>query len=179
MARAKYQGSTLTADIKARIVDALKNGSFFTQACRAAGISPLTGEDWLKKAKTDDPGGLYAVFAEECENASAIYEVRALALLQKAAEGTATTPGDWRAALEVLKRRAPERWGDSQRIEMAMQKVAKDEIVREVLKAVQDAIYELAPNSFVDGNSARRLYENILERLGGTGSSGGALPAPS
>lgn len=81
-----------------QLIQNLKDGATIRDACRSVGISEDTFAAWKKK---------YPEFADSVEQAEAGVAIVCTRSVIRAAEG-----GDWRAALEYLKRRRRE-WGDS------------------------------------------------------------------
>ena len=76
-------------------------------AAKAAGVSRQTVYNWLERGRAARSGKLRA-FADAVDQAEAEAEVTAVACIRTAMEA-----GDWRAAVEYLKRRHPDRWGGS------------------------------------------------------------------
>ncbi len=100
------------------ICAALKGGNTRRTASIRAGIHPSQFYRWLDA---------HASFREAVEQAEAECEAACVAVMLIAAKG-----GDWRAALEWLKRRRPQEW--SERIEHAG--VDDQPIVVKVLRGV-------------------------------------------
>jgi transposase len=93
----------LTAQLQEKVVQAIRAGNYAEIACRAAGISPSSYYRWMERGE-QDPGTIYAGFAEAVRLAEAESEVHAVALVRRAMSD------DWRAALAYLERRHPARW---------------------------------------------------------------------
>lgn len=96
--------SKLTPKLTETICAFIRTGNFAKVAAEAAGISEATFYRWLS-----DEGDQFREFQESVARASAEAEVAAVEVLQAAFQD------DWRAALEFLKRRFPERWQDRSR----------------------------------------------------------------
>lgn len=81
----------LTPEIQKKIVKALKEGSFFSTACEAAGVPAATGNEWLCRGRgTDskrDDREPFASFAEAIKKAEHEAEKAAIARIQQAAKG--------------------------------------------------------------------------------------------
>jgi hypothetical protein len=96
----------LTPEVHKAVVDALEIGATRVDAAGAAGIDYTTFLNWMERGEKDGKGIFFKFF-----KASALAEYRArlkyLKVIQKAADD-----GDWRAALEYLKRRDRQNWGD-------------------------------------------------------------------
>ena len=104
--------SKLTPATRRRLLDALRCGSHYEPACRAAGISFQTFRNWLARGEREQ-SGQYFDFLEAVKKAEAAAELRALRLWNKA------MPDDWRAAKDFLERRHSKRWNDRQQPESA------------------------------------------------------------
>jgi transposase-like protein len=93
----------LTPEVHQRIVQYVRAGNFRITAAAAAGISPVTLRDWLRRgARGEAP---FDSFREDVDAAEAQAEARLVTLVAKAAEH------DWRAAAWHLERRVHKRWG--------------------------------------------------------------------
>jgi hypothetical protein len=93
-----------TPETAAAIVEFLKTGASRTDAARAAGICHDTFREW---AKEDEAFGETVEQAEsECAN------IMAKRLYDEAKK----SDGDWRAAMEWLKRRRREDWSERQEL---------------------------------------------------------------
>lgn len=100
----------LTPETHAAIEKALKIGSTRKDAAGAAGIVYTTFLDWMQAGETAKSGALYE-FYNACTKAEHTARLNYLNTIAKAAQD-----GDWRAALEYLKRRDPDNWGDKQAV---------------------------------------------------------------
>lgn len=102
----------LTKKVEAAIVQSVRNGNYSEVAARAAGISPTTMRNW--RARGEEGGAKnapYVRFLAALTRAEAEAEERAVKAL-----GDAFSE-DWRAAVEYLKRKNPERWSATERLE--------------------------------------------------------------
>lgn len=106
----------LTPERQEKIVGAIREGNYFVAACRAAGISELTGYEWLRRgtnrARNRPTNELFARFAK------AVAEAEAAAELKIVGEWRSKVPGSWEAAKEFLARRYPERWSPTYKHEV-------------------------------------------------------------
>lgn len=112
------------------IIEALEAGSYFDDACAAAGIHESTGYDWLSRGRTasgiKNPAKAerpFIEFAEAVEKARAGAVVFAITVIRKAAQGEpAEYDGDghlvkgergpqWTAAAWYLERTRPQKFG--------------------------------------------------------------------
>jgi len=99
--------TTFDEQVAERLVTMLRAGNYLGVAVSAAGVPMSTFKDWLRRGrsqKLDDRP--FAVFREKVESARAEGEARMVAVIARAAQ-----EGDWRAAITLLEREFPERWG--------------------------------------------------------------------
>lgn len=108
----------MTIERRAKIIERLRAGCTRTAACQSVGISYDTLLLWLKNSEP---------FATEVQQAEADAEVR---MTTRIAAEVVKPDGDWRAALEWLKRRRPQDWGERLQI---IKQIAQD--VREASTA--------------------------------------------
>ena len=98
----------LTPELQERVCQLLRAGNFVDAAVKAAGISPATHYDWIKRG---DPGRRAKKDARDrayrAEVEAALDAVEANALEQIA---FAARNGQWRAAAWYLERAHPDRW---------------------------------------------------------------------
>lgn len=102
----------LTSETHDSIVKDIGNGVTFVDAAGAAGIEYTTFRDWMKRGEVETKG-IYYNFYHACKAAQAQARKRFTLVIAKAA-----SEGDWRAALEYLKRHDPENWGDKSDINL-------------------------------------------------------------
>jgi transposase len=96
------------------ILNSLKSGNYATTAAASAGIAQKTYYEWLKRgraegAEEDDPE--YFEFVQAVEKAEAYAEAQAVAAIKRS--------DDWRAHMEYLARRFPDRWGKQEKLELS------------------------------------------------------------
>ena len=97
----------LTPETQAAIIEALSIGATYKDAAEAAGVDYVTFNNWMIAGEQAKAGKFFEFFylVRRTEaNARNNY----LRTIKEAAEG-----GDWRAALEYLKRRDRANWGDN------------------------------------------------------------------
>lgn len=98
----KGQPLKLTAKVSKIICDAIRAGNYPSVACRAAHISLDSLARWRKRgAAGEEP---FAQFLRDLQQAEDDHEVAAVKAVHRAGKQ------DWRAHLEILSRRHPERW---------------------------------------------------------------------
>ena len=96
----------LTAAGSDRLVAMFTAGALIADACRSIGLDVETFMGWMKRGESDDPADAqYAALRARVETARANAQVRAVAIISRAAES------DWRAASWYLERSDPEHWG--------------------------------------------------------------------
>jgi hypothetical protein len=106
MARAGRR-SKLDDVIRDAIIRALSIGATYKDAAEAAGVHYDTFNRWMKMGE-EAKSGKFHDFYESVRRVEAETRNRYLAVIAKAAH-----EGDWRAALEYLKRRDRANWGDN------------------------------------------------------------------
>lgn len=99
--------SKLTPETQAVIIEAILYGSTYRDAAESAGVDYNTFNEWRKKGE-DAKSGQYHEFNEAVTVANATCARNMVRIIQSAA-----AKGDWKAALEWLKRRRRDDWGDS------------------------------------------------------------------
>lgn len=106
----------LNQAVQDQIVQMIRAGNYFSVACRAAGVSISAATDWMMTGETGGPlkpRPIYRRFAEAVREAEAAAEAHAVLIVRKA-----INEGDARAAMEYLRRRHSERWGDRGQIQV-------------------------------------------------------------
>lgn len=98
----------LTPEVQDKICNLIRAGHYFNTAAAASGVHPKTFQEWKAKGEVAK-GGLYREFWHAVKEAEGQSELLLVDRILK--EGGA------KGALEVLKRRFPERWGDRHRLE--------------------------------------------------------------
>jgi len=118
--------SKLNAVTKARLLTAIKRGAHLDVACRSAGVEYATVCEWRQRGEGRHPTRKatkeYAEFAEEITRAIADSEMALLTTIRQAAEVDAVH------ARWILERRFPERWANTQRIELQVDERVRTEI---------------------------------------------------
>ena len=103
--------SKLSAEVRERIVTAIRAGNYADAAAQAAGISPSTYYRWMARGERERAGAFRA-FREAVVRAEAEAEVHAVAIVRRA------MAEDWRAAVAYLERRHAGRWRRQQTTEL-------------------------------------------------------------
>jgi transposase len=104
----------LTPEVQKKIVEAIQLGNYTDVAAQYAGIDRATFYRWMEKGKQDDADPAHKAFVEAVENAQATAEVRAVVLINRAAN-----EGVWQAAAWFLERTRPKRYGRFDRNELS------------------------------------------------------------
>ena len=109
------------------MVGFIRSGCFVSRACTLAGVSRGAYYDWKKKgleARERDRTNIYSEFLEAIEMADADVEVALVSQISR--------DKSWRAKLEILKRRFPERWGDCRQARIPDQIAYASPMIRNV-----------------------------------------------
>lgn len=97
----------ITDEIVERLTTMLRAGNYLHVAIAASGVSRATFMRWMQRGKSKRVSDVvFADLRERVEKARAEGEVRMVTVIAAAAQ-----KGDWRAALAMLEREYPERWG--------------------------------------------------------------------
>lgn len=99
--------SKLTPESQASIAEDILHGATFSDACRKAGIAYDTFNGWMNQGKEASSGKFFEFYHKVME-ADAQCGINMVRVIQSAA-----AKGDWKAALEWLKRRRRSEWGDN------------------------------------------------------------------
>jgi transposase-like protein len=100
--------SKFTAETQARINAAIGAGAERALAAKYAGIGESTLYRWLERGQRDERAGIeskFRTFWSTVAKTEAEVQMRALAMIKVAGAK------NWRAAIWMLERRYPERWG--------------------------------------------------------------------
>lgn len=142
---------SLTPEVQAKLVHALRAGNFRSISAEYAGVPQRTFFDWMRRGKetSDEPFRSFRRAVIEAEKAA---EVRTVLLIMKAAEK------DPRHAEWWLSHRFPERWADKSRAEYRAQlKLQHSGMVANVDISMED-LSKLTDEEV-------RLVERILAKL--------------
>lgn len=161
--RAKPVNRKYTPELHVQIVKKIKKGSYRGQAAMQCGISGTTLSDWLQKAAAEREMGVlaqdleypeYRTLLEDIEKVEAQFEQRMVGKVVKAAESEA--PNTWQAAMTLLERKHPERWGrrDTSKI---------------VVEGGERPI-QVETRSIIFDETSRGLSRDLLKRLAASGS---------
>ena len=99
--------SKFTLEVRDTIIKAIGIGATYKDAAEAAGVDYATFQNWMNRGNLSKSGDYFAFF-EAVRQAEAAARLKYLTTIAEAARG-----GDWRAALEYLKRRDRGTWGDN------------------------------------------------------------------
>lgn len=95
--------TSLTEALGREIADKVANCASFKDACLLSGVVYDTGLGWLEKGRlgvkaNGDTPDIYVQFYQQIEGANGRRRTLLKLQMRRAASGTATRPGDWRAA---------------------------------------------------------------------------------
>ncbi len=94
----------LTAEVRGRLLAAIRVGADYGAACAYTGISRDTLHEWRRKGRAGRQP--YSGFSDALKEAEGMAVLGWLAKIEKAAND-----GTWQAAAWLLERRYPERYG--------------------------------------------------------------------
>lgn len=103
------------------ILDALADGNYLYVAAQLAGVAPDTLHSWIKrgrraiKGEQEEPEVLVD-FVERIELTLAKWEAETVKQVHTVAKSGA--PNTWQAAMTMLERKAPDRWGRRDKVEV-------------------------------------------------------------
>lgn len=132
-------------------------------ACQLAGIAYNTFGEWMRRGEGTDPdrgkNAEFAIFATEVKEAIAAGEFSSVLRIRQAEKK------DWRAAAWMLERRHPERWANSQRVQMEVDKKV-DKEMEKIIRAAEKLMPEGSYQDFLVMLAAmdRQLPESETER---------------
>jgi hypothetical protein len=100
----------LTPEMQKKLCDVLAAGATRQDAAYHAGLRVQTLYDWLKRGRAAQ-SGLFREFSDAVKAAEAQCAIRCAAVIQRAAQGSAEAPPEWKAACWWLERRRPKQFG--------------------------------------------------------------------
>lgn len=109
--RKNWRPTRLTPKVAQSICEIVKDGVSPEIAAAAAGIGRTAYYDWRSRGRVQ-PDTIYADFNEMLEQALAECEARAARVVVNA------FPDSWQAAMTLLERRFPDRWGRRERVDI-------------------------------------------------------------
>ena len=137
----------LTPETQDAIIKALSIGATYKDAAEAAGVWYTTFLGWMKQGEEAKSGKFYE-FYELVKRTEAAARNNYLATIAKAAND-----GDWRAALEYLKRRDRANWGDNVDV------TSKDKPLQIVGYDYANAIAALTPRPVGDSDTSGQIQD--------------------
>lgn len=164
-AEAKKNGRPveLTDEVEQQIVDAVRAGNYMEVAAAFAGISKDTLFRWLRSGARGE-SERFKRFSDAVKMAMASAEVRDVALVGRAAQT------QWQAAAWRLERKAPDRWGRRDRVEVAGVRDAPLVVTKAELEKLSDGQLEA-----LEAVAATLVATNVGDD-GGEGAEGEAPP---
>lgn len=103
----------ITTEKQDALVAKIRGGAFNSDACRIAGVSYNTFNDWLERGERDDAQEPYKSFAEAVRTA----ESEAVEAAREALWGHFHK--DWKAAAHYLSKKRPNEWGEKANMQVA------------------------------------------------------------
>jgi len=113
----------LTPELQKKLIKCIRAGSYIVVACRAVGISEFAFYDWIKKGKKGiEP---YTKFTKSVRQAQAIGELKIYSEIRSQVKK------DWRAGMEILARKYPQRWAKRDKLEVKTKKIVESKQIIE------------------------------------------------
>jgi len=117
-----YKSSKFTSENTELIIAAVRAGNYFTTSAALAGIHVQTLYRWLREGEEDEDSK-YRQFSLDMAMAEAEAEISIVSVIR------AEASEDYRAGLELLSRRFPDRWSTHNRTELTGTHGAPIEVV--------------------------------------------------
>lgn len=114
---------------------ALLKGNHYSTACAYAGINYHTFRNWMHRGEAAQ-SGIYFNFFTSVKKALAQAEINSVSKIKQAEDD------DWKAAAWMLERRHPERWANTRRI--------KVEVEKELDKALEFLEAKMSPDAYTE-----------------------------
>ena len=160
--------SKLTPAVQEAIVEGVRLGMSLSSAAERVGVAAATANDWMRRGegrhRQKPPTPSFVAFAAAVKRAEA--ELEATMLERVHAAALSGQPQTWQAAMTLLERRFPDRYGrfDRTRHEHV---VSVDEATEAFRSLIGTAIQFIAPerrSEFLDAiTSAETAYDEPLE----------------
>lgn len=149
--------TSLTPELKERLLSLVRKGNYIETACNVAGVHKGTFYDWMKRGETGEEP--YASFREDFFRADGEAEAQVLGVIDSASKE------QWQAAAWKAERRWPDRWARRERSQVEVTgkdggdiKVTLDDIAEAMSAITKNAVSnpdpELGGDSGVDGGDA-------------------------
>ncbi len=127
-----HQNSKFNPETTGLIIAAVRAGNYFTTSAALGGIHEGTLYRWLREGEEDEDSK-YRQFSLDMARAEAEAEISIVTVIRDAASD------DYRAGLELLSRRFPERWSTRNRTELTGTHGAPIELVISYEEEGEDA----------------------------------------
>lgn len=163
-ARSTYSGrgrpplDVMNASLIEPLVDYLREGMFFKEACHLVGASPTTVRKWVQTGLRDLDAGrdtAVAEFAFRVSQAMAEAKRERIGQLNRAGEN----PAFWAAAAWWLERRYPQEFGRQDRVNMTlngnlnMARAGRIEVTEEEADAIRSVLSRIGPSEDSDSEA--------------------------
>lgn len=130
----------LTPLVRHKLLVGISRGLSRPQAARLAGISSTLFAKWLATGEQSERNSDYRRLLDEVEQAEARTEQQLIDTVFDAA----VVQKDWRAAIELLKRLFPERYGDRVKVDMSVVMDEAKRLAAEFPELEESEIVEMA-----------------------------------
>lgn len=149
--------------VRTEILARIEKGAPFSKASASCGVPYRTFERWCQLGREENAREPYRSFAAAVDRAFAQFVVNNVMAMDEGAKK------DWRAALEMLKRRSPDEWGDPDRggttVNVAVIQQERSDAAARLLEAaarvlggqpelLEALVAELAGGDVVEGQAA-------------------------
>ena len=153
---AQRSASKYNEKVHVVIVDAIRAGNYKGTAARLAGVHPDTFHGWMMLARDNPEASPHDVtLQEDVEQADAEFEAEMVSQVTVAANSGA--PNTWQAAMTIMERKNPDRWGKRDHV-----KIDADKPLVQLNQVI------------IHDDNARQLSRDLLRQLA-TGSADVAL----
>src|SRR6266487_6015599 len=138
------------------IIDTVKAGNYVETAAAYAGVNKSTVYDWIKRGARNESKELHE-FSNALYSADAEAEIRDIQTIENASKT------QWQAAAWRRERRAPQRWGRKDHVEMN----GTMDLNHVALTKLSPQEFQQAQDAFIIRNAERieRLKKEAEERL--------------
>ncbi|MBD2076215.1 hypothetical protein H6F86_20510 [Phormidium sp. FACHB-592] len=134
--RGRGRPSKLTPAVREKLVQALLAGNYIEPSCAYAGVSYVSVRNWMNKGE-QATSGEFRDFYSAVTNAIAQAEISTAAHIKGAGKD------DWRASAWLLERRHPDRWSNTQRVKIEVEKELEQTLAKLQTKLPEDVFIQI------------------------------------
>jgi len=132
----------LTPEIQEKIIGYIKAGNYIATACKAVGIYKSTYYRWVQrgtKALWLEKNGGKVPKSEKiyCDFCNSVQQANAIGELEIFSEVRSQVRKDWRAGMEILARKYPQRWARRDKLEVKTKKTVESKQFIEISKKIE------------------------------------------